>query len=71
MRTNEILQVPPKSLETGFCGFCDSVRGRGGKTRCHAYTGAGQDTPIQNNKNNNIIYINRIAGACVAPGGIL
>jgi hypothetical protein len=60
-----------KSLKTGFCGFCAFVRGRGGKNSPHACVGAAGDTPIHNNKNNNNIYIMRIAGGCVAPEGIL
>lgn len=66
---NEMPRPTCKSLKSGFCGFCAFVRGRGGKTRCYACTGAGQDTPLHNNRNNNNIYINEIAGRSVVLGG--
>ncbi len=68
--SNEKQSGRSKSLKTGFCGFCVFVRGRGGKTSPHACAGAEGNTPIHNNKNNNNIYISRIAGGSVAPRGI-
>ena len=67
---NEIQPGNPNPLIMGFCGFCYFVRGREGKTSPHACTGAGGNVPIHKNKNNKNIYINKIAGGSVAPGGI-
>jgi hypothetical protein len=67
---NEWQAPKSKSLKIGSCGFRSFVRGHVGETSPHAYGQAGGLPPLQNNKNNNIIYINRIEGSSVPPGGI-
>lgn len=69
--SNRILAAAPKLLKTGFCEFCYFVRGLGGKTAPHTRMGTAGNTQVQNNKNNRIIYINRIAEGSVAGAGIL
>jgi hypothetical protein len=69
--SNRIRPATPKLLKIGFCGFCYFVRGRGGKTAPCTRMGTAGNTLAQNNKNNRIIYINRIAGDSVTGGGIL
>lgn len=68
---NETPTASVKPLKIGFCGFCDFVRGRGGKASPRTRIGAAQDTPIHNNKNNRNIYINKIARSLVTAGGIV
>ncbi len=54
---NKIISTAAKSLKTCFCEFCYFVRVRGGKALTLTRTGAHGHTPIQNNKNNKIIFI--------------
>jgi hypothetical protein len=54
---NKIISTAAKLLKIGFCGFCYFVRVRGGKALTLTRTGAHGHTPIQNNKNNKIIFI--------------
>jgi hypothetical protein len=68
---NNIPTTPAKSLKLGFCGFCYFVRGHEGGALPHTRMEAGQHLAVHNNKNNNNIYINRIAGSCVTAGGIV
>jgi hypothetical protein len=68
---NKIPTAPAKPLKSGFCGFCYFVRGHEGDTSPHMRVGAGQHLAVHNNKNNNIIYNNRIAGGSVTAGGIV
>ena len=69
--SNAIPVARHKSLKLGFWGFCYFVRGREGNTTPRTRAGSSGDTPIHNNKNNNIICIKGIAGGSVASGGIL
>jgi hypothetical protein len=68
---NKIPTTPAKPLKLGFCGFCYFVRGHEGDTSPHTRVGARQHLAVHNNKNNNNIYINRIAGSSVIAGGIV
>ena len=68
---NKIPTAPAKPLKSGFCRFCYFVRGHEGEALPHTRMGAGQHLAVHNNKNNNNIYINRIAGSCVTAGGIV
>ena len=66
---NEKFPPPSKLLKTGFCEFCDFVRGHVGETSPHAYGQADRLPQVHNNKNNKIIYINRIEGVPSRAGG--
>ncbi|PZW38713.1 hypothetical protein C8P66_1347 [Humitalea rosea] len=68
---NKTQTVPAKPLKSGFCGFCYFVRGHEGDTSPHTRVGAGQHLAVHNNKNNNNIYINMIAGSSVTSGEIV
>jgi hypothetical protein len=68
---NKIPTTPAKPLKSGFCEFCYFVRGHEGETSPHMRVGAGHRLAVHNNKNNNNIYINRIAGSSVTAGGIV
>jgi hypothetical protein len=71
MGSNDMTWASTNPLKIGICEFCAFVRGRRGKTSPYAYTGAGGQSPIHNNKNNNNIYIKGVAGGSVASGGIV
>ena len=68
--SNEKIRLPSNPLKTGFCEFCDFVRGHVGETSPHAYGQADRLPPLHNNKNNKIIYINRIDGVPSRAGVI-
>ena len=68
---NKIPTTPAKLLNSDFCEFCYFVRGHEGDTSPHTRVGARQHLAVHNNKNNNNIYINRIAGSSVTVGGIV
>ncbi len=68
---NKIPTPAAKLLKSGFCEFCYFVRGHEGDASLHMRVGAGQHLAVHNNKNNNNIYINRIAGSSVTAGGIV
>lgn len=59
-----------KLLKSCFCGFRSYVRGHVGETPPYTRKASGGDPPIRNNKYNNNIYINEVAGGSVASGRV-